>query len=203
MRKQIIAIDIDDVLADSTDALRRVVNERLGVNLKPEDYHIQNEDYWNHYVTVWKSHGLEGKITLDDLEPMMVASQSHVFPHNQALKTLQNLKKRYELIIVTSRPPSWRPATEKWLGEHFPNIFGRILFTRESKDSKHTSKGEICANNNVDWLIDDNVEHAQSAADMGIEVILFGDYGWHHKVPPHFQRCKTWRTVLEYFDAQG
>ena len=52
MDKPIIAVDIDDVLADSTDALRRVINERLGVNLTPEDYLIK-EDYWDHYEEVW------------------------------------------------------------------------------------------------------------------------------------------------------
>ena len=190
MAKKIIAIDIDDVLADSTDALRRVVNKRLDVNLSPEDYYLEG-DYWDQYSKIWKRHGLEGRISLSDIEPMMVVSQSHVLPHEGALKTLKALKKNYELVIVTSRWPSWRRASEDWLDEHFPGIFERILFTREVKDSVHTGKGEICAENGVSWLIDDNVYHAQSAVDNGIEVILFGDYGWHHKVPPHFVRCKN------------
>lgn len=203
MVKQIIAVDIDDVLADSTDALRRVVNERLGVSLQPEDYHIENEDHWGHYEAVWKKHGLEGWIKLSDIEPMMVVNQSHVLPHDGALRTLKALNERYELVIVTSRPPGWRAATERWLNEHFPGIFKQILFTRESESSEHTSKGQICAENRVSWLIDDNVEHAQSAVDEGIDILLFGDYGWHHKVPPHFHRCKNWAQVLEYFGARG
>lgn len=202
MSKPIIAIDIDDVLADSTEALRLVVNKRLGVNLSKEDYQTPG-DYWNHYNDVWKRHGLEGRISLDDIEPMMVVNQAHVSPHDGALQALIKLSTRHTLIIVTSRPPSWRAATERWLDEHFPDIFEKVLFTRESKDSEHVSKGQICAENNVSWLIDDNVDHAQSAADEEVGVILFGDYGWHHKVPPHFHRCKDWKQVLEYFDAKG
>lgn len=202
MGKPIIAIDIDDVLADSTDALRRVVNERLGVNLTPEDYLIKG-DYWGHYEEVWRRNGLEGRISMGDIEPMMIMNQSHVLPHDGAKRALETLSHDYELIIVTSRPPSWRNASRRWLDDHFPGIFSTILFTRRLVDSEHVSKGRICADKGVSWLIDDNVEHAQSAVDEGLEIILFGDYGWHHKVPPHFHRCKDWQQVLEYFDARG
>ncbi len=202
MTKQIIAIDIDDVLSDSAEALRQVVNKRLGVNLTPEDYQIHG-DYWNHYETVWNRHGLSDRIKLSDIEPMMIVNQSHVLPHRGAFQTLKDLSKRYDLVIVTSRPPSWEPATEQWLNEHFPGIFKTLLFTRKSVGSEHVSKGQICADNSVSWLIDDNVEHAQSAVDRGIDIVLFGDYGWHHKVPSHFHRCKNWNEVLEYFNAQS
>lgn len=41
MSKETIAIDVDDVLANSTEAFRIVVNERFGINLSPEDYQIE------------------------------------------------------------------------------------------------------------------------------------------------------------------
>jgi 5'(3')-deoxyribonucleotidase len=202
MAKSIIAVDVDDVLADSTDALRRVVNERLSTNLSPEDYRVKG-DYWQYYETVWQKNGLTDRISLDDLEPMMIENQSHVEPHESAIDVLQELSKGYHLIVVTSRPPSWRRATEKWLEVHFPGIFGQIFFTRQSDDVDHETKGELCKEYGAKWLIDDNVEHAQSAADQGIDVVLFGNYGWHHKAPTHFHRCKNWTEVLEFFDARG
>jgi uncharacterized HAD superfamily protein len=121
-------------------------------------------------------------------------------PH-AALNTLKKLAGRYRLIVVTSRPPSWRKATERWLEEHYPGIFSQVFFTRQSDGVDHETKGDVCEQHGADWLIDDNVEHAMSAHEKGIEVILFGDYGWHHTVPPHFTRCKTWADVLEYFDV--
>lgn len=203
MAKKTIAIDIDDVLADSTEALRLVVNKRLGVNLSPEDYQIPG-DYWNHYEEVWAKHGLGDRINLDDLEPMMVVNQAHVSPNDGALRALTGLSQRYILIIVTSRPLAWRAATERWLDKYFPGVFNKVLFTENTNDpEQHISKGQICAENNASWLIDDNVDHAQSAVDEGIDIILFGDYGWHHKVPAHFHRCKNWMQVQEYFDAWG
>ena len=157
-KKQTIAIDIDDVLADSTEALRIEVNDRLQINLSPEHYKVAG-DYNRYYANIWKQHGIEDRIKMADLE-----------------------------------------ATDFWVDQHFPDTFDQILFTEES-DGK--TKGQICRKYGASWLIDDNVEHAQSAVDAGVEIILFGDYGWHHKAPPHFHRCRDWAQVLEYFDARG
>jgi 5'(3')-deoxyribonucleotidase len=201
MAKRIIAIDVDDVLANSSDALRRVVNERLNINLSSENYRIQ-ADYWSYYETVWQQNGLASRISLADLEPMMIKNQAHVMPHDNALQALQKLSEHYRLIVVTSRPPSWQPATEEWLNEHFPDVFSDMVFTCGSHETVHRSKGQLCAENGVTWLIDDNVEHAQSAVDQGLEVILFGDYGWNQKAPRHIHRCKNWREIEGYFDGQ-
>lgn len=197
--KKTIAIDIDDVLADSTDALRLVVNKRLNLDLSPEDYRIE-ADYPKYYESVWQQNGIGGKITYAELESGMIQDQSHIVPHRDARLALRELAKRYRLIVMTSRPASWRKATERWLRRYFPDTFEEILFTEET-DGK--SKGWLCNKCGADWLIDDNVEHAQSAIDAGVEVILFGDYGWHHKVPPHMHRRRSWKQVLEYFDGRS
>ena len=198
MSKGVVAVDIDDVLANSTEALRIVVNKHLKVNLLPEHYQIPG-DYWSHYEEVWKRHGLEKRISLSDIEPMMEVNQSHVYPYDGAFQTLKFLSKYYELIVITSRPPSWRLATEQWLDANFSGLFKEVLFTRNSKDSDHKSKGQLLVEHNASWLIDDNVEHALSARDKNIKVILFGNYGWHHKAPVNMMRCKDWSAVREYF----
>lgn len=199
MAKKVIAIDVDDVLANSTEAFRRVVNDHLNVNLLPEDYRIE-ADYDKYYEQVWQQNGLGGKVNYTDFEPQMVEDQSHIQPHQDAQSVLGRLAKKYRLIIVTSRPATWRKATDRWLEQHFPDLFSEVLFTDET-DGK--SKGQLCKEYSAGWLIDDNVGHAQSAIDAGLEVVLFGDYGWHHKVPAHFHRCKTWALIEEYFDGRG
>jgi len=199
MDKPVIAVDIDDVLADSTEALRLEVNDRLKVELTAEHYKIPG-DYRRYYESIWKRHGLESRINMKDLDPRMAEDQSHIEPNQQAEEVLRRLSERYSLIVVTSRPATWRKATERWLERHFKDMFSQILFIEETEGE---TKGRLCREHDADWLIDDNVEHAQSAVDEGLEVILFGDYGWHHKVPAHFHRCKNWRQVLEYFNARG
>lgn len=201
MGKPIIAIDIDDVLAQGTESLRLEVNKRLGVDLRPEHYAVPG-DYWGYYEQVWQAHGLGGRITMEELDPQMVKDQSHVPPFEQAREVLQHLLKKYRLIVVTARNIDWEFATKEWLASHFPDIFESIYFAGHHDGSKQT-KGELCQELGARWLIDDNIGHAQTALEKGIQVILFGEYGWHtgKEVHEEIKRCKDWQAVREHFDG--
>lgn len=198
MSKPIIAVDIDDVISDSTDAMRRRVNRRTGNNLEAKHYKVPHEGYWGYYERVWKTHGVN--ISYDDLAEEMEADQSHVPLLAGASFALSELSRKYELIIITARPESWKAKTKDWLEENLGTIFQSIHFTGDGESKK--SKGYICKALGASWLIDDNPEHCQSAIDEGIEVVLFGEYGWHHKAPEHIPRCKDWPAVLEYFNER-
>ena len=202
MNRPIIAVDIDDVLANSTDSLRREVNKRLGVDLQPEHYRVPGE-YWAYYERVWQAHGLGGQITMDELDPQMKADQSHVFPHDNAYDVLQELSKRFKLVVVTSRNQLWEKATAVWLERHFPGVFSDLLFAGRHDVERPQTKGEMCREVGASWLIDDNIGHCQTALDAGVKVVLFGSYGWHLNVPDTMVRCSDWHAVKEYFNRQG
>jgi 5'(3')-deoxyribonucleotidase len=197
MKKPVIAVDIDDVIADSTDSFRREANKRFGVELTKEHYQVEG-DYWGYYERVWRSHGLGNQISHDDLGDEMVKDQSHVPLLAGASIALAELSGKFDIVLITSRDPKWEAATHKWLNEHFGDLFRGIYFAE--KDSNKRTKGEICVNLGAFWLIDDNPEHCQSALDKGVKSILFGQYGWHHSAPANMVRCKDWPAVLEYFD---
>lgn len=199
MSKKVIAVDIDDVIADSTDTMRRRVNARTGSNLAIEHYQVPHEGYWGYYERVWKTHGVD--ISYDDLAEEMEADQSHVPLLAGASFALSELASKYTLLIITSRPHTWQPETEDWLKSKFGDTFISFHFTDSGKEKK--TKGQICKELDVDWLIDDNPEHCQSAINEGVGAILFGNYGWHHKAPKHLIKCKDWPAVLEYFNERG
>ncbi len=202
MPREVIAIDIDDVLADSTEALRLEVNDKLKIDLSADHYKVPG-DYWNYYETIWKQHGLEGRISMENLDPKMAEDQSHIHPTLGSREALDKLSKDYDLIVVTGRSSDWEEATHDWLQDYFPGLFAKIIFGDGFEALQAKSKGQLCLENNASYLIDDNVEHALSAKEKGVEIILFGEYGWHHKAPPHFHRCRNWTQVLEFFDAKG
>ena len=202
MKKPIIAVDIDDVLAQSTDSLRQVVNAHLGVDLPPEAYDIP-VDYWGYYEAVWEANGLGGRISLDVLDPQMKADQSHVTPMPGAFATLSQLSQNYELVVVTARSSTWAEATDEWLQKNFPDIISQVFFAEGFEGIKKKSKGALCAEIGVSWLIDDNIEHGRSALELGMSVIVFGNYGWHHRgIPDGIVACKDWSEVGEYFNAR-
>jgi 5'(3')-deoxyribonucleotidase len=199
MKKPLIAVDIDDVLAQGTESLRLEVKKRLGINLLPEAYAVPG-DYWHYYERVWEANGVADRVNFTELSLQMVADQSHILPFTNAFEVLTKLSRKYDLIVITARDLSWEPATRAWIAVHFPNIFSDIYFAGR-KDSKKT-KGEICAELGASWLIDDNIDHAHTALEQGITVVLFGDYGWHKQRDIHEDvvRCKDWRAVQRYFD---
>ena len=202
MKKPIIAVDIDDVLALSTDSLRQVVNAHLGVDLPPEAYDIA-ADYWGYYDVVWAANGLNGQVSLDVIEPQMKIDQSHVEPIPGALAALSQMKQSYDIVVVTVRSSNWSRATDVWLQKNFPSIFNEVYFAEGFEGIQKKSKGALCAEIGASWLIDDNIEHAVSALELGMNVIVFGNYGWHHKgIPDGVVACKDWVEVGAYFDAR-
>ena len=112
------------------------------------------------------------------------------------------LSEHYNLIVITSRIPSWEQVTREWLKSHFGDVFKGIYFAKGRQEGFTKSKGDICKEVGASWLIDDSPVHCASAADQGIKAILFGDYGWHHNAPTDLPRCKDWPAVVEFFDKQ-
>lgn len=200
MSKPVIAIDIDDVIADSTESVRLSVNKKLGTELRHEHYRIP-ADYWDYYETVWATHGLSDKISYEDHSEEMTTNQSDVTLLPGAQFAISELAKRFDLVLITARDPRWQDATKAWLKVNFKDsVFKALHFAGSNKIKGVKTKGEQAVEVGASWLIDDNPDNCQTALDAGVEVILFGDYGWHYKAPVNMTRCKDWPAVLEYFE---
>lgn len=201
MTKQTIAIDIDDVLADTTDALRLFVNQKFGLELKEHHYRIKSE-YWGYYETVWAHNGLETEGILDEFHAKYTLSQADTKPVQGSKDGVANLAAKYRLIAVSSRGIAQQAETERWMHDIFGDVFDviRCIDTRKTG----MEKGEVCHELGASYLIDDNVDHCSSAIKSGLTAILFGMYGWQHedRVSEKAVRCINWDEVTEYFDAQ-
>jgi 5'(3')-deoxyribonucleotidase len=202
MARQIIAIDIDDVIADSTEALRLKVNEKTGASLTREHYQVEGE-YWGYYERVWTAHGLKDKVPKGMLDSEMIADQSYVLLLPGVSFAIGELSKRFDIALVTARHKEWEEATHEWLKEHFGNVFIDVHFAGNLRMGHTQTKGELCKEVGAKWLIDDNPMHCKTALDEGLQGILFGEYGWHYELPEGLVHCKDWPAVLEYFDAIG
>lgn len=201
MKRQIIAVDIDDVIAAGTESLRLVVNQRLGVNLTSDHYRVPG-DYWGYYERVWQSHGLAEKVSFKELNQEMEDDQSHVPLLPDVSFAITHLSKRFDIAIVTARDLAWERATLNWLREHFGDVFTGVHFAGSRHQDNKLTKGQLCRQVGAFVLIDDNIDHCESAINEGLQAILFGDYGWHQNVPGDLIRCKSWPEVLDHFDVQ-
>jgi 5'(3')-deoxyribonucleotidase len=198
MSKPLIAVDIDDTLANSTETLITSVNDRFDVSIPREAYYKPGE-YWGYYNRVWVEHGLELKE--DEIDEKMVVDRTQLALLPSALFVINKLKNRFNFVIITARNPERESMTKAWLAEMLPDISVDVHFSEAHRDESKLTKGQICKKLGVEYLVDDNVGHCVGATKEGVTGVLFGEYGWHQDAPDDLVRCKDWPAVLEYFES--
>jgi 5'(3')-deoxyribonucleotidase len=198
MKKPLLAIDIDDTIADSTESLRLIANERTGLNLPPEAYKVKGE-YWGYSERVWAEHGVDKLYAFQDHRSEMRDDQSNILVVAGAQEALKRLAMRYDIVFITARGHDLENATHRWLKQHFPDITFDVHFTDHHHDEDALTKGRLCKQLGAEILIDDNDDHCRSAITEGLGAVRFGDYGWHGEPYAEIPCCHTWKDVLEYF----
>lgn len=201
MSRQTIAIDIDDVLSDFASGFVKFCNERWGT-------HLTINDYDENWTKIWNVDEEEARRRADEVQ---TGDLYRDLPHSDmAAQILAELSERFHLIVITSRRRPTREDTLAWMAKHYPMIDASMVnfagfwdgaFTQES--CKMT-KADIATSLNVSYLIDDQLKHCISAAEAGIESIIFGDYPWNQidEMPSSMTRCANWLEVSEYFDGR-
>ncbi|NCU39011.1 hypothetical protein EOL96_08310 [Candidatus Saccharibacteria bacterium] len=199
MKRLKIAIDVDDVLADYATAFVDYSNKTWGTNLTVNDYD-------EHWAKVWGVDNDEVKKRAQHYHKDHIIAQ---YAHDEtALPVLNRLKRRHELIIVTSRRSQVRKATIDWIHYHYPGVFNDDVFyftsiwDQVNDASVHKTKGDIVRDLGATHIIDDQIKHCFAAAEQGVKALLFGDYGWNQspELPFGVTRCIDWSEVERYFD---
>ncbi len=199
--KPIIAVDIDDVLAAEAEFVVAYTNKYWGGSYTLEDY----TEAWNLF---WGVDVDEVERRAEILHRPGVVSQYHVTPGSR--EVLKQLKEKYELIVVTSRRKSVEQETQRWLDEHFPGLFSKLILTGfwddPNVEGRHLlSKGSLLNDHRVVYVIDDQLKHCVSATDHGIKAILYGNLSGNEYADARdsMEHCKDWRAVAKYFDADA
>jgi len=199
--RKTIAIDLDDVVAMTTEAVRVWANEKTGLTLQSQDYFLTSGDYWNYYEAVWERHGITG-LNFGGFLDSMDNDQSHIAMVDDARRVIMKLKKEYNVVFITARRPVHKESTRKWLDEYIDTETPLYLSHNPIANQAAQSKGEICAELGVSLLIDDNVDNCQSALQYGVDAIVFGEYGWNVDVSTDAIRCANWLEVKDYLGAR-
>jgi uncharacterized HAD superfamily protein len=202
-KRQTIAVDLDDVLGNEKEAVRLFINERFGFNHTPEDYLVDGE-YWGYWESVWGQDTEKG----EEMHQAYIdaGAKGRHEPVTGAFEAIEKLKRKFNLIIITSRGDKHVQITKVWLQNHFPDVFKRVEFIPLWGERKVITKAYIAKQLGAEFLIDDNYEHCEQAVEAGLETILFGTYGWNRRyrhLPSGMTRCDNWAEVLEYFDGKG
>lgn len=198
--RKTIAVDIDDVLASINEGMRLFINTYYGEEHTPEDYTADGQ-YWGYWEQIWNVSDEEGKKRYEAFIHSDEFLQATT--NDGAIDVINRLKLDHDLVVVTAREDFHVEGTHRWLDQNFAETFKRIEFAPIWSKEKKVSKGEICKVIGAGYLIDDNVEHCNLAAEEGVQALLFGEYGWNrnHKLHESVIRVKNWHEVAEYFSV--
>ena len=196
MKKPILAIDIDDVLAKHTQGITNWHNAKYGTK------HTEN-DYFSsiHWSQVWGVEEAEAERRAVEFHKDLEHSRFAVIEGSR--EALAKLAQKFDLVAVTIRRKIVVPTTYDWLSSNFAGLINDVKFVEFWETDKKQTKAQICLEIGATYLIDDSLEHCLVCADAGIPAIVYGDYAWNRvgSLPPNVTRAKDWGQILELLDV--
>jgi len=187
----IIAIDIDDTIAEYASEIIKLLQERYGVTMTRAQ---------------WTNFDLEDSPGFAHLRTQIHTCMSIIMnegimrtlkPYPGVLVALKNIGEHHQIIFITARGSGrgdWHLAkkhTLSWLQKN--NIaFQGLYFAEHSK--KHLIAQEL----NADLLIEDNGAIANAAAHLGMKVILM-DQPYNSDITNSLIiRVTNWKDIEKY-----
>ena len=149
--RPIIAVDVDEVLADFIPTLAGYHNDTFGSSLTSRSFFsYEFHDVWG------------GSVEECNEKMLSFFESSHfrekVPPIEGAYEALRGLKERMgaELHIVTSRQHAIKDITLEWIDKHFPGVFKAVHFGNHyAKEGMKKSKPQMCEEIGALCIIDD------------------------------------------------
>ncbi|KAI8145955.1 hypothetical protein BJV82DRAFT_602866 [Fennellomyces sp. T-0311] len=182
-QRKTVAVDLDQTLAHTLEAMVLWHNEVYNTSFTFADFDTYD------FHKVWGGSMEEACVKVREFYDSPHFEQIQPI-HDFALEALKMLKKRkFSLVIITSRQQFIAEDTKKFVDKHYPGIFESIYFCnlgltdQEQMEYVSKPKSAICQEIGADVLIDDNLEHAVDCAGLDIQVLLYdrkGQYRWNH-----------------------
>jgi uncharacterized HAD superfamily protein len=186
-----LGIDIDDVITKSMEAYVEDYNKNYNDNLKYEN--IIDYRLWNLFKDFTEKDLIK---FFDDFFEEKAYKLDLVKGVKEALNSLNS---EHEIILITSRPAIFNEKTKQFIDLHFPELDLKIIHS-DTSTFNHSGKDKVdlCLENGIDILIEDQLRYAKKCADKNIKTFLF-DCPWNQDVEENenMVRVKNWSEILE------
>jgi len=172
-KKEMLGVDIDEVVADFMGSFLDFYNSVSGKAYKKQD--ITRYELWKVL-----------NCTQSDLVSLIY--EFHKTPFFKSIKPIEGstkgiafLKSKYRLHAITSRQKEIVRETTEWIEYYFKSCFESIEFTDDNAlNRKLLKKSSVCNSLGITTLIEDRDSYAEECANKGIRVILL-DRPWNRK----------------------
>jgi len=192
--QEIIWVDLDEVLADLLNHILKFNDFKIWeyklIFEEIKDYYIHK----NQWIDIDVEYAIEWfrKPMLEDFNKYEISNIKW------SKEKLQELKKSwYKLFVVTARIEEifWE-YTELWVDKYYSGIFDKIVYANHfHKNSK--DKSELCLENNISYMVEDNYDYAYDLAKNGIKTFLLEKpwNSWQDKYHKNITRVKSWEDI--------
>ncbi len=191
-----IGVDVDDVLADFSSPLVSYLNAIYGTSFAYDAMHSP------YFERVWKIPSVTMKTHLNDFVATHIYALEPCRGASDSLASLVDAG--HELHVVTARAHSIKDQTIRWIDGHFKGVFVECHLTNQYAEGPKTTKPDVCSNEGIELIIDDNLEHVYSCLRKSVKVVLFGQ-PWNKMIRPHntIVRADGWKGVLPAVELLG
>ena len=189
----IIALDLDEVIAEFHNGFIKFHNYSYKTNVSIEDF----PDYYlfTGSLNITREQAIDRVYEFYESEFF-----DQIKPFPGAIVAVNKLKENHKLYIITSRQNDLKPKTKKWLDKHLPNTFEDVIHTNSfSPDgSKQLKKSEVCDQIKAEVFIDDRIEYIEECLKHGRKTILFEAVWNKNKATPKGAlKVKGWEEALD------
>ena len=181
--KNIIGVDIDNVIAATDEKIRELIELFCGISSQQE-----NILSWHYSTSTGITKGQE-QYVLEKLHNKYISELKLI---NGAKECLDILSGEYFIWLLTSRPISAKNLTIKWLQEKLIP-YDKLFFI----------KNKSVFADKVTFLVEDKAETALDFSSQGVKVYLF-DYPWNSKISNSLiVRVFSWYHLLSVLNISG
>lgn len=179
-----VAVDIDNVIADTDPLIRGIIRSMCGVSLARED--IVQFAYSEALVAKGLDRREAKRVEDEALWVFHDKACAEATPVDGAIDALNALSNAgLSIVVVTCRLRSCEGLTRVWLRQAGVP-YDKLLFVGE--------KAERC----LEWavLVEDAAHHALAVAERGVPICLL-NHPWNRSLAPHplILRADSWRQA--------
>ena len=187
--KKLLGVDFDDVLFNCDEALVQFHNTRYGTSYSSADrstFELQ---------PVWNCSGEEVIARLDEFTETEFHERANAV--TGAREALALLQEHYDIVIVTGRAASARPATERWLEKNLLGLYREVHFADHGgTGTARRLKSDILRELGIGVFVEDAPHFAADVAGAGITVLLL-DTPWNRAETPNGAiRVRSWDEIV-------
>jgi 5'(3')-deoxyribonucleotidase len=190
MEKEIVALDVDDVLFEFVKGVNLYYNEIKGTWFKFEDYTSSK------LGKVWGCPEEEAIEVIHEFFKTPAFRNLKPLPYSQ--EVIMELKREKKFIALSYRPLEIEKITRELIGDYFFGMPSFCVGSYYFGASPLISKLEFCIKNGAKRIIEDNTKNASECGEGGISSILLTK-PWNENVSTNsFKRVKNWLAVPRY-----